>query len=196
MMQDAADKVHDWGLKLVLLEGNNDATPGEERQVLPHEVLGAIHLKRSLQTGPMNDVGLWDEQGESIGRAVAPIFALTNHSCMPNCAQVIANGHVQLIALCDIEAGEELTHSYVNLNGAPCDRKRTMYQSWQFQCRCLRCASPTSPLVAAFDIEHLCLCGGVVFARHFVAVTTPNDHETRTMEECQCNMLQDTTVPA
>jgi len=164
VMQDAATKVHSWG--------------GAEMKCPC-----AMNLQHALRTGPMNDVGLWDERGESIGRCVAPIFALTNHSCLPNCAQIISNGNVQLIALCDIESGEELTHSYVNLN--VCDREQTMLRSWQFKCRCIRCHTPLSPLVSTFDTKHLCRCGGVVLERRYV---DPN--KTPREEECQCNMLQ------
>jgi hypothetical protein len=161
VMHDAAAKVHGWC-------GVGGACPPVR------------HLQQSLQTGPMNDVGLWDETGESIGRCVAPIFALTNHSCLPNCAQIISNGHVQLIALCDIEAGQELTHSYVNLHA--CDRQQTMVQSWQFNCHCVRCKTPMSPLISQFDMQHVCSCGGVVLNRMFA---TPNEEK----EECLCNKL-------
>jgi hypothetical protein len=172
VMNDAAGKVHGWCC------GDKVGTAGVACPPVRS-------LQQSLQTGPMNDVGLWDETGESIGRCVAPLFALTNHSCLPNCAQIISKkGHVQLIALCDIEAGQELTHSYVNMNA--CDRQQTMEQSWQFHCGCVRCKTPMSPLVSTFDEQHLCRCGGIVLNRMF-ATTTPKEEDN---EECQCNKLQ------
>ena len=155
VMEDAANKVHKWGVEM---DANYPST---------------LSLQHLLHTGPMNDVGLWDQTGESMGRCVAPLFALTNHSCLPNCAQIMDHGHVQLIALRDLEAGDELTHSYVNLNAS--DRQQTMVQSWQFRCQCVRCQMPTASQVLAFDEEHVCQCGGVVLKRGM---------------DCLCNALQ------
>ena len=154
VMQDAANKVHEWGMEM---DAHYPST---------------LSLQQLLHTGPMNDVGLWDPMGDSMGRCVAPLFALTNHSCLPNCAQIIDHGHVQLIALRDLEAGDELTHSYVNLNTS--DRQQTMVQSWQFRCQCLRCQTPTASQIVAFDEEHVCQCGGVVLKRG---------------TDCHCNAL-------
>ena len=35
-----------------------------------------------------------------------------NHSCAPNCEAELDDGHVWIVALCDIKAGEELTFNY------------------------------------------------------------------------------------
>lgn len=35
-----------------------------------------------------------------------------NHSCSPNCEAVLDNGHIWIVALRDIDAGEELTFNY------------------------------------------------------------------------------------
>jgi len=58
------------------------------------------------------------------------VAAFINHSCQPNCETDIIGGHVWVIAMRDIEAGEELTYDYNLFDGeddAPC---------W---CRSLRC---------------------------------------------------------
>ncbi|KAJ1495191.1 hypothetical protein T484DRAFT_1763135 [Baffinella frigidus] len=126
-MFDAADKVHAWGLEL----SASEAGP----------------------SGPLNDFGLWNEEGECMGRCVAPVVALVNHSCVPNCAQVVTSlvtslvtpggrfeefpvreAHVRLVALRDIEAGEELSQCYVNLLDA--DRAAVIQRSWRYRCRC------------------------------------------------------------
>lgn len=51
--------------------------------------------------------------------------AFVNHSCEPNCETDESDGHVWIVALRDIAAGEELTYNYnlydgEDLNDAPC----------------------------------------------------------------------------
>jgi uncharacterized protein len=53
--------------------------------------------------------GLEDGKHVIDGKNVA---AFINHSCDPNCETDEINGHVWIIALRDIEAGEELTYDY------------------------------------------------------------------------------------
>ena len=140
-MREAAEKVHAWGTAMAKAKAKAAAAETEGSDVgvgagvavgaavrqltagragshappLPLHP-GAALLQQSLQTGPMNDVGLWDESGEPVGRCVAPAFALANHCCVPSCAHVLSStGAVQLLALRGLEAGEEVTHCYVNL---------------------------------------------------------------------------------
>jgi uncharacterized protein len=51
------------------------------------------------------------------------IAAFINHSCEPNCEPVEVDGHVWIVALRNIKAGEELTYDYNLYDGegdAPC----------------------------------------------------------------------------
>lgn len=51
------------------------------------------------------------------------VAAFINHSCQPNCETDIVAGHVWIIAIRDIEPGEELTYDYCLFDGdddAPC----------------------------------------------------------------------------
>ena len=49
------------------------------------------------------------------------IAAFINHSCDPNCETDEIDGHVWIIAIRDIEAGEELTYDYMLYDGAEDD---------------------------------------------------------------------------
>ena len=67
--------------------------------------------------------GLDDGKHVIDGKNVA---AFINHSCDPNCETDEIDGHVWIIALRDIEAGEELTYDYNLYDGedddmAPCE---------------------------------------------------------------------------
>ncbi len=90
----------------------------------------------------------------SIGIASYPCAALLNHSCIPNCVlryQLGAPCHnrtdhyhhpiLQVIACRDVSAGEELCHSYVNLTLCPKLRKKELFESWGFDCGCVRCVA-------------------------------------------------------
>ena len=46
------------------------------------------------------------------GQTTANMARYINHSCDPNCAADKMNGHLWIIALRDIKAGEELTYNY------------------------------------------------------------------------------------
>ena len=91
--------------------------------------------------------------------ALAPVVALANHSCVPNC-QVEAtraddrdedgdgNGdgvgcgslRVSLVALRDVAAGEELTVAYVPVARSAQERADELASRYGFRCRCERCA--------------------------------------------------------
>lgn len=66
-----------------------------------------------------------------------------NHSCDPNCETDEIDGHVWVIAIRDIKAGEELTYDYMLYDGdegdpAPCycgstKCRGTMYSDWEIR---------------------------------------------------------------
>ena len=55
-----------------------------------------------------------------------------NHSCAPNCIADDASGEVHIMALRDIEAGEELCYDY----GLVCDERYTPKLKQRFACWC------------------------------------------------------------
>ena len=64
-----------------------------------------------------------------------------NHSCEESCRlERFENGRVDIIAARDIEAGEELTQSYIgNDKGLPLTERRTILLNWNFHCECKKC---------------------------------------------------------
>ncbi|TLD30621.1 hypothetical protein PspLS_01715 [Pyricularia sp. CBS 133598] len=66
-----------------------------------------------------------------------------NHNCRPNVywkydTKTMAQ---EVVALRDIEKGEELTHSYVTLGGSR-NQRREELEAWGFECKCALCSAP------------------------------------------------------
>jgi hypothetical protein len=89
--------------------------------------------------------------------AVFPFAAMLNHSCAPNvvpryeCEQGSAPV-MSFITLCDIKAGEELLHSYVDLCQGPRARAAQLKRNYGFACKCTRCLNPF-PIDDALEAE-------------------------------------------
>ncbi len=73
------------------------------------------------------------------GTAFLALQSCANHSCEP-CAAVAwrGDGRVQLTALRDIDAGDEVTISYID-ERQPLEARRKELQDYGFVCRCTRC---------------------------------------------------------
>jgi hypothetical protein len=83
--------------------------------------------------------------------ALFPLLARINHSC-ETCAEVrggeFVDAHVDVVATRDIEKGQEITISYINLgkNEGKKDRHRRMKElqaRYLFMCQCPRCLIPS-----------------------------------------------------
>ena len=84
--------------------------------------------------------------------ALFPLTARINHSCEP-CAEVksevFVDAHIDVVATRDIEEGEEITISYINIGRSEGrkDRHRRMKElrsRYLFECQCSRCANSSS----------------------------------------------------
>lgn len=95
-------------------------------------------IRTVLQIFQANNFGILNGVHETIGQGVYPHAALLNHSCHPNCLVRFAGSTtMELVALRNIEAGEELWHSYVDLVSAT--RQEQLQQLHGFTCQCTRC---------------------------------------------------------
>merc|ERR1711957_139356 len=85
-------------------------------------------IQRTLNAFQKNNFGIVNALHSAIGEGVYPCAALLNHSCCPNSILRyelgVANNtrehqyqppSLQIVACRDISAGEELSHSYVDL---------------------------------------------------------------------------------
>ncbi|KAJ2974848.1 hypothetical protein NUW58_g8527 [Xylaria curta] len=77
-----------------------------------------------------------------------PDIARFNHDCRPNVHYRITNTTITTIAVRDIQRGEELTVSYIDVFLPSRERKRTI-RSWGFECACALCQGPRNETVAS-----------------------------------------------
>ncbi|KXX78909.1 SET domain-containing protein 5 [Madurella mycetomatis] len=68
-----------------------------------------------------------------------------NHNCKPNAfwRYVNSNMAMEVVALRDVPAGEEIAHSYAPL-GYTYEERKAVLQSWGFRCRCALCSAAST----------------------------------------------------
>ncbi len=71
------------------------------------------HIKMSNGSRGAVYVFEFDENFDIDGSSEYNTARYINHSCSPNCMADIGNGHIWIVALRDIKAGEELTYNYL-----------------------------------------------------------------------------------
>ncbi|EGG23171.1 hypothetical protein DFA_05303, partial [Cavenderia fasciculata] len=95
----------------------------------------------------MNDMEDDDDEDYDVfpsfdGFGMFGLQAMINHSCEPNCLVVFDNGSnfAHIKALRDIQAGEELYHSYIDEN-TPFEEREQELITYGFKCICRKCVS-------------------------------------------------------
>ena len=95
-----------------------------------------------------NSFALFDASGTvdgEIGVGIYPFAALCNHSCLPNVHYTSDRfGVLRFIALRDIDAGEEIHDTYIDIYSTFNKRQEQLLVGKNFVCQCLRCLE-TSP---------------------------------------------------
>ncbi|KAF8526583.1 hypothetical protein BU17DRAFT_40361 [Hysterangium stoloniferum] len=116
-----------------------------------------------------------------LGTCVSPIAALFNHSCDPNAVIVfprptakrtasssIPNAALEprlhVIALKDIERGQEVLTSYIDTTVPTAQRQRTLKESYNFSCICTLCSNITGSLDPREAVLCPSSCGGLCSA--------------------------------
>ncbi|XP_020504458.2 histone-lysine N-methyltransferase SMYD3 [Labrus bergylta] len=82
-----------------------------------------------------------DGELQEIGVGLYPSLSLLNHDCRPNCVMVFEGTRLQLRAVQDINAEEELTISYIETLSLSEDRQKQLEEQYHFTCHCQRCDS-------------------------------------------------------
>lgn len=77
------------------------------------------------------------------GAGLYPVLNSMNHSCDPNVTSMSSttSNKMQVITLCPIQEGEELTVSYIDESLPRTQRQELLWQQYRFRCRCTRCSS-------------------------------------------------------
>lgn len=86
-----------------------------------------------------NSFTICDAEMQEVGVGLYPSVSLLNHSCDPNCS-IVFNGPLLLLrAVRDVQAGEELTISYLDLLMTSAERRQQLRDQYCFDCDCARC---------------------------------------------------------
>ena len=96
-------------------------------------------LVDALKRFQANNFGIINDLQFTIGQGVYPHGAILNHSCDPNCFLRYRGNVMEIVALQDINHGDELTHSYVDLAKDTDTRRRHFQELHGFDCSCARC---------------------------------------------------------
>ncbi|XP_067844728.1 histone-lysine N-methyltransferase SMYD3 isoform X1 [Heptranchias perlo] len=76
---------------------------------------------------------------QEVGVGLYPSMSLLNHSCDPNSVIVFEGKQLQLHAVRQIQADEELTVSYIDVMATSQERRRQLEKQYCFTCDCNRC---------------------------------------------------------
>jgi len=135
----AAREAENHQMAQITVEALAASNPASPVAVEVHHVVGL------LERFQRNNFGVWNELLVPVAASVFPFGALLNHACEYNCVlSYDLAGRRQIIrAARDLEAGEELCHTYVDLMQATTERKAGLLATYGFECQCNRCESPT-----------------------------------------------------
>ncbi|KAI8617319.1 hypothetical protein BC830DRAFT_1114068 [Chytriomyces sp. MP71] len=124
-----------------------------------------------------------------VGVGMFPLVAMLNHSCAPNCSFVSGTHGAMIVrTLRDVEAGEELCVSYVDLCTSRDERRGKLLETKHFWCLCSRC-EPTSVSRSRIDAQldailcQLCRDGESFYNPHDGYTCTRDPSHTTTQEE-------------
>ena len=129
----------------------------------PHVTPGVDEVVGLLAREECNGFAVWSREYDRLAASIVPGAALVNHSCGPSAAKVTGKGfNVELRALRDLGAGEEVTISYVPLCEPLSGRQALLRHHFNFTCACPRCEAEgvtglNEPPAQAHD------CGGVLY---------------------------------
>uniref|UniRef100_A0A8C2ZRH3 [histone H3]-lysine(4) N-trimethyltransferase n=1 Tax=Cyclopterus lumpus TaxID=8103 RepID=A0A8C2ZRH3_CYCLU len=88
-----------------------------------------------------NGFTIEDEELSHLGSAVFPDVALMNHSCSPNVIVTYKGTLAEVRAVQEINPGDEVFNSYIDLLYPTEDRKERLLDSYFFTCQCTECTS-------------------------------------------------------
>uniref|UniRef100_A0A8C3H2B2 [histone H3]-lysine(4) N-trimethyltransferase n=1 Tax=Corvus moneduloides TaxID=1196302 RepID=A0A8C3H2B2_CORMO len=88
-----------------------------------------------------NGFTIEDEELSHLGSAIFPDVALMNHSCCPNVIVTYKGTLAEVRAVREIEPGEEIFSSYIDLLYPTEDRNDRLRDSYFFSCDCRECVT-------------------------------------------------------
>ena len=86
-----------------------------------------------------NTFSVMTEELVPIAVAVYPTASLLNHSCRPNCVQHFSGKEITIRAIDRVEAGGEVTVSYIDVIRGVEERRDELLKGYLFRCECTTC---------------------------------------------------------
>lgn len=84
------------------------------------------------------------DSDHDVGIGLYPLVSMISHDCRPNCCFSTRDDRTIVVSsIADIDAGEEICLSYVDLMQPTHVRRKTLLESKYFLCQCERCSSPS-----------------------------------------------------
>uniref|UniRef100_V9KRM4 [histone H3]-lysine(4) N-trimethyltransferase n=1 Tax=Callorhinchus milii TaxID=7868 RepID=V9KRM4_CALMI len=141
-------------LSLNEFESNLDQLDNEKRELIESDIAALHHFYSKHFDFPDRDTlvqlfakvncngfTIEDEELSHLGSAIFPSVALMNHSCCPNVIVTYKGTCAEVRAVKEINAGEEIFTSYIDLLYPTEDRQDRLKDSYFFICDCRECAT-------------------------------------------------------
>ncbi|NXB19596.1 SMYD2 methyltransferase, partial [Rhagologus leucostigma] len=135
-------------------ESHLDKLDNEKRELIQNDIAALHHFYSKHLDYPDNDAlvvlfaqvncngfTIEDEELSHLGSAIFPDVALMNHSCCPNVIVTYKGTVAEVRAVREIEPGEEIFSSYIDLLYPTEDRNDRLRDSYFFSCDCRECVT-------------------------------------------------------
>uniref|UniRef100_H3DJZ5 [histone H3]-lysine(4) N-trimethyltransferase n=1 Tax=Tetraodon nigroviridis TaxID=99883 RepID=H3DJZ5_TETNG len=141
-----------------------------------------------------NGFTIEDEELSHLGSAVFPDVALMNHSCSPNVIVTYKGTVAEVRAVQEINPGDEIFNSYIDLLYPTEDRKERLLDSYFFTCQCAECTTrskdeekmkSTKPKSSLEPEEVQSM---VVYARNLIEEFSPVAPPSELLEMCELSL--------
>ncbi|KAF5364937.1 hypothetical protein D9758_008087 [Tetrapyrgos nigripes] len=133
-------------------------------------LMSAADLVDIISRFTTNSFAITDPSLTPLGASVSPIVALINHSCDPNAVVVFPRASpdpksqepvMQVVAMRDIQPGEEILTSYIDTTLPKSSRQKTLQETYYFTCKCNLCSGqldidPREAMVCPKNCGGLC----------------------------------------
>uniref|UniRef100_A0A663LVT6 [histone H3]-lysine(4) N-trimethyltransferase n=1 Tax=Athene cunicularia TaxID=194338 RepID=A0A663LVT6_ATHCN len=133
-------------------ESHLDKLDNEKRELIQNDIAALHHFYSKHLEYPdnadlvvlfaqvnCNGFTIEDEELSHLGSAIFPDVALMNHSCCPNVIVTYKGTLAEVRAVKEIEPGEEVFTSYIDLLYPTEDRNDRLRDSYFFNCDCTEC---------------------------------------------------------
>ncbi|NXF25240.1 SMYD2 methyltransferase, partial [Rhodinocichla rosea] len=135
-------------------ESHLDKLDNEKRELIQNDIAALHHFYSKHLDYPdnaalvvlfaqvnCNGFTIEDEELSHLGSAIFPDVALMNHSCCPNVIVTYKGTLAEVRAVREIEPGEEIFSSYIDLLYPTEDRNDRLRDSYFFSCDCRECTT-------------------------------------------------------